>query len=33
MKRKAIIISIKSYQLSAEEKKLFKKDKPWASFY
>ncbi len=29
MKRKAIIISIKSYQLSAEEKKLFKKDKPW----
>ena len=29
MKRKAIIISIKSFKLSTNEKKLFRKEKPW----
>ena len=29
MKKKAIIISIKSYHLSVNEKKLLSKDKPW----
>jgi len=29
MKKKAIIISIKSYQLSKEEAKLFSREKPW----